>query len=55
MDDFVRDIEQDKDLITAGSGHELTQRWDDTMGHKFKGIHDSYKPETAEPYGVKKQ
>lgn len=55
MADFQRDLEQDKDLVTAGSGYELTQRWADTLGKEHKASDEAYKPEAAEPYRAKKE
>jgi hypothetical protein len=44
MEDLVRGLEADQDVISAGSGIPLVQKWDDAFRVQFNTAAAKYQP-----------
>ncbi|KAJ1032017.1 hypothetical protein NDA13_002393 [Ustilago tritici] len=44
MEDLVKGLEADQDVVAAGSGIPLVKKWDDAFREQFNGAADKYQP-----------
>ncbi|KAF6766777.1 Short-chain dehydrogenase/reductase SDR [Kalmanozyma brasiliensis GHG001] len=44
MEDLVKGLKADQDVISAGSGIALVKKWDDAFREQFNGAADKYQP-----------
>lgn len=44
MEDLIKGLKADQDVISAGSGIPLVKKWDDAFREQFNGAADKYQP-----------